>query len=106
MKTQGNFLKVDEATVRGALMEVKDPEIGENIVDLGLVYLVEVDESVIRIKMTMTSPACPMGELLLDEVHSTLSRLFPSAEIDTELLWEPAWSPEMMSAEAKANLGW
>src|SRR5690606_23115137 len=101
-----NLLEINESAVRGVLVKIKDPEIGENIIDLGLVYLIEVDESVIRIKMTMTSPACPMRELLLDEVYATLASAFPNAEIDIELLWEPAWSPEMMSDEAKANLGW
>jgi metal-sulfur cluster biosynthetic enzyme len=106
MKIQENLLEINESAVRGVLVKIKDPEIGENIIDLGLVYLIEVDESVIRIKMTMTSPACPMRELLLDEVYATLASAFPNAEIDIELLWEPAWSPEMMSDEAKANLGW
>lgn len=106
MKTCNELPIIDEIAVRDALMKVIDPEVGENIVDLGLVYGIEAEGAAIRIKVTMTSPACPMGDLLLDEIQAELARAFPNSEIDIQLLWEPPWNPEMMSAEAKANLGW
>jgi metal-sulfur cluster biosynthetic enzyme len=106
MKLIGNCRDIYIDAVYRALATVKDPEIGEDIVDLGLVYTVEVDEQGIRIGMTMTSPACPMGSLLLDEVRQALAHEFPECNVEINLLWEPAWHPEMMSAKAKSALGW
>jgi len=96
-----------EQIVREALSQVIDPEVGENIVDLGLVYGIEIDENVAKVNLTMTSPACPMGEMLLDDIHATLTRILPNTmTFDINLVWEPPWSPDMMSAEAKQRLGW
>ncbi|WP_323847984.1 metal-sulfur cluster assembly factor [Nitrogeniibacter mangrovi] len=69
---------IDETAVREALRRVDDPEIGMNIVDLGLIYAVEVGEAHIAIRMTMTSPACPMGQMIMDDIEAALKRLAPS----------------------------
>jgi metal-sulfur cluster biosynthetic enzyme len=106
MKTLQELSSANEFALRDTLLKIADPEIGENIVDLGLIYGVETDDKSIVVAMTMTSPACPMGEMLLDEVHAELLHAFPDAEIDLRLVWEPAWDPDMMSARAKENLGW
>lgn len=106
MKTCNELTLPRELAVREALQKVIDPEIGESIVDVGLIYGIEVNEDAISIRMTMTSPACPMGEMILDEVHAELVHAFPEAEIDIEMVWEPAWNPDMISPEAKARLGW
>jgi metal-sulfur cluster biosynthetic enzyme len=106
MKTLQELSSANEIALRETLLKIADPEIGENIVDLGLIYGVETDDKSIVVAMTMTSPACPMGEMLLDEVHAELLHAFPDAEIDLRLVWEPAWDPDMMSARAKENLGW
>jgi len=106
MKTCTELTLPLEIAVREALSKVIDPEIGENIVDVGLIYGIEATDTDVSIRMTMTSPACPMGEMILDEVHAELVHAFPNAEIDIEMVWEPVWSPEMISAEAKARLGW
>lgn len=106
MKTCNELTSPREIAVREALQKVIDPEIGESIVDVGLIYGIEVNEDAISIRMTMTSPACPMGEMILDEVHAELVHAFPEAEIDIEMVWEPAWNPDMISPEAKARLGW
>ena len=106
MKTLQELSSANEIALRETLLKIADPEIGENIVDLGLIYGVKVDDKSIVVAMTMTSPACPMGEMLLDEVHAELLHAFPDAEIDLRLVWEPAWGPDMMSARAKENLGW
>ncbi|MBZ0106060.1 MAG: metal-sulfur cluster assembly factor [Sulfuricella denitrificans] len=96
-----------EEEVRTVLRSVIDPEIGMNIVDLGLVYGVEVSENKLHIDLTMTTPACPMGEMILDDVHEVLSSLEPSdIEIEISLVWEPRWSPERMSDYARKHLGW
>lgn len=106
MKTCTELSAPHEIAVCEALKRVIDPEIGENIVDVGLIYGIAVDDSAISIRMTMTSPACPMGEMILDEVHAELVHAFPDKEIDIEMVWDPAWSPDMLSPEAKARLGW
>jgi len=106
MKTCNELTSPQEIAVREALKKVIDPEIGENIVDLGLIYGIEATDAEVGIRMTMTSPACPMGEMLLDEVHAELVHAFPAAEIDIQMVWEPAWNPDMISAETKKRLGW
>ena len=89
-----------------ALRAVVDPELGINIVDLGLVYRAERFGDVIAVRMTMTTPSCPLGEMLLDEVRAVLQRDFPqAAEISVELVWDPPWSAELMSPAARAQLG-
>ena len=96
-----------EQTVCDALLQVIDPEVGENIVDLGLVYGIEVEGNIAKVNLTMTSQACPMGEMLLDDIHETLTRKLPNEiECDIHLIWEPPWNPDMISAEAKKRLGW
>lgn len=97
---------LSEDSARAALTKVLDPEVGINIVDLGLVYDVAVSEDRIAVTMTLTSPTCPMGDLLLDEVEAALKGLAPGAEIDLEVVWEPPWSPERMSPAAKEQFGW
>lgn len=94
--------------VRRLLRSVIDPELGVNIVDLGLVYGVEVDESVggVDIDMTLTTPGCPLSGFMDDQIRSRLAQLPQVRDVHVELVWEPAWSPEMMSAAARQALGW
>ena len=107
MKTCSEPLNTLEQTVLDALLKVIDPEAGENIVDLGLVYGIEVENNAAKVNLTMTSPACPVGEMLLDDIHSTLSNMLPDEiKIDINLVWDPPWSPDMISNEAKQRLGW
>lgn len=97
---------VTEEAVRDALRSVNDPEVGMNIVELGLIYGVELAPGKIRIDMTMTTPSCPMGAMITDEARAALKALAPDAEIDVQLVWEPPWDSSMMSAEAKKHFGW
>lgn len=107
IKTCNESLSPLEQNVRDALMKVIDPEAGENIVDLGLIYGIEVEGNAVTVLLTMTSAACPMGEILLDDIHATFTRLLPDAmDIEINLVWEPPWNPNMISAEAKQRLGW
>ena len=88
------------------LRQVLDPEIGVNIVDLGLVYRIEVDGGRVRIAMTMTSPACPLADYLKDLVTSAIHDRVPDvADVDIVVEWEPPWDPDMMSDEARRQLG-
>jgi metal-sulfur cluster biosynthetic enzyme len=95
-----------EEMVTEALREnVIDPEIGINVVDLGLVYGIDVDDGVAEITMTLTTPACPLGPILESEVHSALSEVPGVTESKVNLVWTPPWEPSKMSEEAKLELG-
>lgn len=95
-----------DSRVTEALRQVVDPELGINIVDLGLVYGSEVRDGQVHVTMTMTTPACPMEELLMEMVHASILRELPEARsVEVDLVWDPAWKPEMMSPAAKAQLG-
>ncbi len=97
----------DESAIRDALGEVEDPEAGMSIVDLGLVYAVEVEESGVRIDMTMTTPACPVADLLVEQARAAVAAITPpGVDIDVRLVWEPIWNPSMMTGIAKDYFGW
>ena len=97
---------VIEAEVMEALRDVYDPEIPVNIYDLGLIYDVAVDEyGVVDIEMTLTSPACPVAGTLPGEVEQKVRGVPGVADVSVELVWEPAWSMDRMSEEAKLELG-
>lgn len=94
----------DEPLIRAALRQVIDPEAGINIVDLGLVYRIEVAAEVVAVEMTMTSPACPLGDMIIDDVKSALRNAIPSNwRIDARLVWSPPWEPAMMSDTARKH---
>jgi metal-sulfur cluster biosynthetic enzyme len=94
-----------ELQIREALRQVLDPELGINIVDLGLVYRIELEGSRARIVMTMTSPACPLVDYLKTLVTEAVTEHVPDVtDVDIAIEWEPPWEPEMMSDEAKRQL--
>ena len=96
-----------EERVLEALKHVVDPELGINIVDLGLVYDVEVSESgAVHIEYTLTTMGCPIGPLIEQQMQSFLAGVEGVNEVEAEMVLRPAWSPEMMSEEAKAALGY
>jgi metal-sulfur cluster biosynthetic enzyme len=95
-----------ETDVRNALREVIDPELGINIVDLGLVYGIEVACGNVRITMTMTTPACPLRDYIQDLVESTVtSRLSEARRVTVDIVSDPPWSEDMMSDAARQQLG-
>ncbi len=92
--------------VREGLKSVYDPEIGVNIVDLGLVYDADVSErGDVLVTMTLTSLGCPLGPVIVQEVQGALRDLPGIGEVDVKLVWSPPWSPDLMSEEAKDELG-
>jgi metal-sulfur cluster biosynthetic enzyme len=93
--------------VKEALKQIYDPEININIVDLGLIYNVEVqDNGDVIIDMTLTSPICPFGEVIKEETHRILSQMPGINQIHLNIVWEPPWDPKTMaSEEAKLDLG-
>ena len=95
---------MDEA-VLNALCAIDDPEIGVNIVDLGLIYGARRDSDGVAVAMTATSRSCPLGEFLRDEAATRLGAAFRDApSIDVKLVWTPAWSPARMSEAARREL--
>ncbi len=96
-----------EELILEALRVVLDPEIGINIVDLGLVYAVRVNQDQVQIDLTMTSPTCPLHAVIARDVETVLLGAFPHLRrVTVDLVWEPAWHPQMMSDSAKQELGW
>lgn len=92
--------------VIAAISEIFDPEIPVNIYDLGLIYDVHVgDEGKIDVVMTLTSPHCPVAEILPGQVKSRVELVEGVNEVDLELTWDPPWTPENMSEPAKLELG-
>ncbi|MEN9456907.1 MAG: hypothetical protein RL210_2426 [Pseudomonadota bacterium] len=97
----------EQDQVRDMLRKVVDPEVGINIVELGLIYRIESMPAHVLIEMTMTSPACPMGDLIEDDARQELARgLPPGRQVELRLVWEPPWDPSMMSESARTHFGW
>lgn len=96
-----------EEAVREALKHVVDPELGVNIVDLGLVYDIEIGEGgAISIEYTLTTMGCPIGPLIEHQMQSFLENVPGVTSVEAEMVLRPPWTPEMMSEEAKAALGY
>ena len=103
---QSSAAPITEERIRQALMQVYDPELGINIVDLGLVYEVDLqDNGDVDIQYSLTTMGCPIGPLIEDQMRAFLAPIDGLGEVRPELVFRPAWSPEMMSDEAKAALG-
>ena len=97
----------NDEQVWNALRTVIDPEIGINIVDLGLVYSVEVSGEQVRVAMTMTTQACPLHAYLTEAAEAAIRQFAPDAQaVQVDMVWDPPWSPAMMSDAAKQQLGW
>ena len=94
-----------EEQVRKALEAVEDPELGLDIVNLGLVYGVQVDGAKVSVDVTLTSPMCPVGPMIVEQAKSALEALEGVEEANVEVVWEPPWSMEMMSEDLKFMLG-
>ncbi|HEX5634439.1 MAG TPA: metal-sulfur cluster assembly factor [Gemmatimonadales bacterium] len=95
------------APVHAALMRVVDPEVALSVVDVGLVYGVRVEDDGLHVRMTMTSAACPVTDVILDDAEQELARAVPGdLPIHVELVWEPPWTPERMSPRARRFMGW
>jgi metal-sulfur cluster biosynthetic enzyme len=93
--------------VIAALRHVIDPEIGINVVDLGLMYEVRRQDGHVHVVMTMTTAACPLGESITEEVQATIRQHVRGViSVSVDLVWEPPWQPSMMSATARERLGW
>lgn len=99
-------ISVDPTALTEALRTVIDPELGVNIVDLGLVYGADMRSGVAEVVITTTTPACPLGPYLSDAIRWALLEIDGVLDVDIEVTYEPRWTPHMMSEAAKAQLGW
>ncbi len=97
---------MDERDVLAALRQVLDPELGINVVDLGLVYDVTIGPDRVDVALTMTSPACPLGDQLQRDAEEALRGAAPGVDVRVRLVLDPPWHPALMSETAKRQLGW
>ena len=92
--------------VLDALSNVVDPEIGINIVDVGLVYRVDVIEGHVEVDFTLTSPGCPLADTIMQDIHKEIESATGISDIQANLVWNPPWSLDFMSEEARLQLGY
>ncbi len=96
---------LDADVIKTALRRVRDPELGFSIVELGLVYTIDVEGEKVRVEMTLTSPGCPAGGQIIGEVDATLRDLEGVEDVEIELVWEPFWTPERIDPKIRAYMG-
>ncbi len=105
-ETNGGNQKISKDKIMEALKSVYDPEIGIDIVNLGLIYDLSVDDGGnVSIKMTLTTPACPLAGTVEEAVRAVVSAIDGVESVNVEIVWDPPWNPSMMSEEAKEMLG-
>ena len=92
--------------IRKAIRAVKDPELNLNIIDIGLVYEVDIDDQgAVHIQMTLTSPGCPAGAQIIDDVKRVVGDMEGVTSVEVELVWDPYWTPEKMDPRVRTFLG-
>ena len=98
-------MQTTEEKIREALRKVIDPELGVSIVELGLIYDVRYEAGEAEIEMTLTSPGCPLAPVIDKKVREAMKDVPEVQNVTVELVWDPPWSTEAMSAELRAELG-
>lgn len=96
---------LDPAAVWDLLRSIPDPEFGVNIVDLGLIYSVECHDGDIAVTMTLTTPSCPSGGWIYEGVKQALTGLLGAKNVEVSMVFDPAWTTEMLSDAARRQLG-
>jgi metal-sulfur cluster biosynthetic enzyme len=99
-------VSVDKEQVFDALKRVYDPEIPVDVVNLGLVYDVSIDDDRIAVKMTTTASGCPVGNYIVAQAKQAIAKLEGVKEVNVELVYEPPWHEKMISEEGRRMLGW
>ena len=97
---------VDAAEARSVLREVIDPELGINIVDLGLIYDIDVNDDEVHVQMTLTSPGCPMGPYIMSEAKASVESLDGVSHCEITLVWEPYWTAERIEPRLRTYMGY
>jgi metal-sulfur cluster biosynthetic enzyme len=101
------MMMLDDDAVREALRRVDDPEAGMNIVDLGLVYGIDVAADAVHVDITMTTAACPMADMIVGQARDAVAAVVPpGTAVDVRLVWDPPWTPDKMTGIAKEHFGW
>ena len=94
-------MKLTEERVIEAIRPVEDPDLGMSLIDMGLIYEVEIDnDNNVNIKMTLSSPACPIGPQLMTDVKMAVKTLKEVNQVNIDLVWDPPWDPETMAADS------
>jgi len=96
---------VKEEDVIEVLKSVIDPEIGLDVINLGLVYEIKINDDIVYIKMTMTTPGCPLASWILADAENKIKQLPEVKDVQIELVWDPPWSVDRISEEARKLLG-
>jgi metal-sulfur cluster biosynthetic enzyme len=97
----------DDDAIREALRGVEDPEAGMNIVDLGLVYVIDAAPGRVDVEMTMTTAACPMADMIVAQAREAIGAIVPQGTaVDVRLAWDPPWTPDRMTGIAREHFGW
>lgn len=91
--------------VKMALRKVKDPELNLNVIDLGLIYGIEVDGGTVKVDMSLTSPACPSGPQIMGDVERMVKAVPGVSEVAVNLVWSPLWTPERIEPRVRAYMG-
>jgi metal-sulfur cluster biosynthetic enzyme len=96
---------LNQDTVYESLKQIYDPEVGINIVDMGLIYGLDIEDNKVSVVMTLTSPGCPAGPQILGQIDNSLKALEGVEDVDIQVVWSPPWTPDMLSEEARDQLG-
>lgn len=97
---------IDDTAIWNTLSTILDPEFGLSIVELGLVYSVSSQDGIVHVAMTLTTPSCPASGYLVEGARAALAALPDVREARVNLVWEPPWTPEMLTESAREALGW
>ena len=103
-KNHFDDISLQKEDIINSLMKVYDPEIPVNIYELGLIYDITVDKKNISVKMTLTTPNCPVAESLPNEVKNSIKEIKEVKDVNLDLVWDPPWNKSMMSEAAKLEL--
>ncbi len=98
MVTKEDVLKAIEAVI--------DPELGINIVDLGLIYDIRIENGGVYVKMTLSAKGCPLHASIISGVENVIKRMDDIKEVDVQVVWDPPWTPDRLSQEAKKKIGY
>ena len=99
-------MNVTTDAITSCLENVIDPELGINVVDLGLIYNVLIDANKISVDMTLTTPGCPMAGMLAGSVEQAVRQTYEGADVEVSLIWDPPWTPDRLSEAARQQLGY
>ena len=99
-------VSLDVDAIRGSLRQVKDPELGLSIIDLGLIYDVDVNNGDVHVRMTLTSPGCPASDMIVSDANAAIRSLNGVTNVKIELVWEPFWTPDRIDPKVRAFMGY